>query len=145
MNLDLQKNQDLQLSIAESQTKIAQNLFSRARTSVKTELRRASRSCLSCLTSVVGTRTRSRPPARRRPRTSRRLRSEFRASFPSRSTPRWSIGTSRMASLPRPLRRVFSEEIWSEWEAQEQGKAAPKILAISGPPGSGKSHLAASA
>lgn len=76
-----------------------------------------------------------------KPPTSNRVRSFFDDTI----NPAHEYRNIMDSFIPETSTWVFDDPVWEAWVSQEPGKEAPRILAVSGPPGAGKSHLAASA
>ncbi len=146
MNADLQKNQDLQLSMAESQTRMLETVLE-SQDNVRNELQSIQK-LLVMFDERRGADTpkqaANKAASQNKPPTSNRVRS----FFPDTINPESEYKNIKDNFIPDTAAWIFSESVWSAWSATATGegnKAPPKILAISGPPGSGKSHLAASA
>ncbi|KAH8885431.1 hypothetical protein GQ53DRAFT_695857 [Thozetella sp. PMI_491] len=143
MNADLQKNQDLQLNMAEEQNKMLQAVMD-GQDTVKTELQ-----SIQKLLVMFDQRRKDEGPkqgaskaaSQNKPPTSNRVRS----SFPESTNPEVEYKSIKDNFIPETGSWIFEEDAWNLWATQDAAKNPPKILAVSGPPGSGKSHLAVSA
>ena len=143
MNLDLQKNQEMQTRRMEEQTQMLEAVLER-QDGVRNDLLNIHK-----LLVVFNERRqedltnqgRSKPTNRNKPPTSNRVRSVFEETM----DPAHEYHGIKDTLIPDTCTWLFDEQVWAEWIAQEKGKDTSRILVISGPPGAGKSHLAAAA
>lgn len=143
MNADLQKNQEVQIQRMEQQTQMLETVLER-QDGVRTDLMSIHKLL------VVFNERRQEESAkqsgnkagnRNKPPTSNRVRSMFGDTM----NPAHEYQDIKDSLIPETCSWIFDEPTWAEWVAQEKEKNTPRILVLSGPPGAGKSHLAACA
>jgi Cdc6-like AAA superfamily ATPase len=142
MNSDLQQNQDMQTKMMEDQTRMLEVVM-QSQDSVRSDLRNIQK-----LLVMFDERRREDTPKQRvatkasgqnkQPPTSNQVRSFFEETL----NPAHEYHNIKESFIADTCTWIFEEPLWQSWLAQEQGKDAPRALALLGPAGSGKSHLA---
>lgn len=143
MNSDLQQNQDMQTRMMESQTKMLETVLE-SQNSVRNDLVNIQK-----LLTIFQERRQddvskqrgAKGAGQNKPPTSNRVRSFFQDTI----SPAHEYRNIKDSFISETAIWIFDEPNWDAWVAPEKSRDAPRILALSGPPGAGKSHLAASA
>lgn len=145
MNSDLQQNQDMQTKMMEDQTKMLETVL-QSQDNVRSDLRNIQK----LLVTFEERRREDNPKQRvvakssgqnKKPPTSVQVRSFFLETL----SPVHEYHEIKESFIAETCTWIFEEPLWETWLAQEPGKMAPRVLALLGPAGTGKSHLAASA
>ncbi|KAI1626267.1 hypothetical protein EDD37DRAFT_607841 [Exophiala viscosa] len=132
MNSDLQQNQDMQTQMMEDQTRMLESVLESQET-VRNDLVNIQK-----LLMVFQERRQddTRESTMNKPATSSRVRSYL----PDAIDPIHEYGNIVYSFIPGTCTWLFDEPEWEAWNGRTS-----RILAVEGPPGAGKSHLAACA
>jgi hypothetical protein len=145
MNSDLQQNQDMQTRMMEDQTKMLESVI-QSQDNVRSDLQNIKKLLVMFdqRRDEDGSKQRAAPKApgqNKKPPTSNQVRSYFEETL----NPAHEYDYIKESFIPETCTWIFEDPLWESWLAQGQGTSALRVLALLGPPGSGKSHLAVSA
>ncbi|EXJ61521.1 hypothetical protein A1O7_01949 [Cladophialophora yegresii CBS 114405] len=142
MNSDLQQNQDMQTKMMEDQTRMLEDVM-RSQDSVLCDLQNIQK----LLVKFEERRREDTPKQRvatkasgqnKQPPTSNQVRSFFEDSL----NPAHEYHNIKESFIADTCTWIFEEPLWQSWLTREQGKDSPRMIALLGSAGSGKSHLA---
>lgn len=141
LSIDLKLNEELQTKMIESQSRVLDNVLGVTQ-EVQNDLRK--------LLAAYEEKRRDEAPARNNKASSRKKAPtslRVRSYFSHMLDPQHEYESIKYSLVPETGTWPVSEAAWKDWfaEAPKTEKSSlPSTLAISGPPGSGKSHLAVS-
>jgi nucleoside-triphosphatase THEP1 len=144
MNQELKTNSDQQLEMMHSQKAMLENVIEK-QDSVHNEIINIKKLLVAQVQRKEESKSSggAKGVSKTKPPTSNRVR----GYFDEKLNPESEFHNIIESFIPGTGNWIFSEELWSQWLSQEKAgdDLPPRILALSGPPGSGKSNLAASA
>ena len=141
MNSDLQQNQDMQTKMMEDQTRMLENVM-QSQDGVRSDLQNIKQLLVMFDERRKEDGSKQKGTAlgqSKKPPTFNQVRSYFEDTL----NPAHEYRYVKESYIPETSTWVFDEPLWGNWLAREPGSETSSFLALLGPPGAGKSHLAA--